>query len=195
MNAKAIALFVSCTMVAACDHARYLDSPAAPSSAAAGARSTTASTASLDSALDVHVQMQDACDPETFSAVTTCVRPGGGVTFAQFVDTLRRLGFIAPWQFSPSTRTVRVGQAVIATNDGGEVHTFTRVAEFGGGIVPFLNDLSHTPNVAPECDLSALDADDFVAPGGTYRAAVDRTGSIRFQCCIHPWMRMEVSSR
>ena len=60
-------------------------------------------------------------------------------------------------------------------NRGGEKHTFTEVAEFGGGIVPLLNDLAHVPDVAPECRPDVLEADDFVAPGGTYRETVDQT--------------------
>jgi hypothetical protein len=40
-----------------------------------------------------------------------------------------------------------------------------------------------------------LEADDFVAPGGTYRETVDHAGHLKFQCCIHPWMRLEASSR
>ena len=79
----------------------------------------------------------------------------------------------------------------MAINRGGEVHTFTEVEEFGGGIVPPLNDLSHNPVVAPEC--ASLDPDDFVAPGATYREeALEHAGTARFQCCIHPWMRLEV---
>jgi hypothetical protein len=90
---------------------------------------------------------------------------------------------------------VRVGQDFVATNKGGEVHTFTEVAEFGGGLVPLLNQLSHVPEVAPECTLAALDPDDFVPPGGTYRERVSHSGNLKFQCCIHPWMRLEASSR
>jgi plastocyanin len=200
MKARAVALLVSCTMIAACDRARYGASPASPAAPSAqpiGSANavTSIAAAAVDGLPELRVQMQDACDPVTFGPVASCVRPGGGVTFDKFIATLRRLGFVAPWQFSPSAPTARVGQAVVATNAGGEVHTFTRVAEFGGGIVPFLNELSRTPTIAPECDPSVLDADDFVAPGGTYRAAVDRPGAIRFQCCIHPWMRAEMSTR
>jgi hypothetical protein len=73
---------------------------------------------------------------------------------------------------------------------GGEIHTFTRVAAFGGGIVPFLNGLSGTPVVAPEC--TALEPDDFVAPAATYEEEVQAGSTQRFQCCIHPWMRTTV---
>jgi len=83
-----------------------------------------------------------------------------------------------------------LGQTLVAINRGGEVHTFTHVEAFGGGIVPLLNDLAHVPNVAPEC--LQLEPDDFVAPGTTYEETVEDTGTQRFQCCIHPWMRLEV---
>jgi hypothetical protein len=58
-----------------------------------------------------------------------------------------------------------------------------------------LNELSHTPDVAPECRPEALEPDDFVPAGGIYRERISRTGNLKFQCCIHPWMRLEVSSR
>jgi plastocyanin len=143
----------------------------------------------------VLVNMLDACDPETFNAkLISCAR-GGGVTFDQFIAHLTRFGLIGPWRFAPAVANVRVGQSIVAANIGGEVHTFTRVADFGGGIVPLLNDLAHVPRVAPECTLEALEPEDFVAPGGTYRQTVDRAGALKFQCCIHPWMRLDASSR
>jgi len=144
---------------------------------------------------DVLVNMQDACDPDTFNTALgpgTCVR-AGGVKFDQFIAELTRLGFIEPWHFAPRTANVRVGQAFVATNKGGEAHTFTEVADFGGGIVPVLNQLAHVPDVAPEC--AALESDDFVPPGGTYREEVGHSGHLKFQCCIHPWMKLEASSR
>jgi len=70
------------------------------------------------------------------------------------------------------------------------VHTFTHVKAFGGGIVPLLNDLAGVPTPAPEC--LQLEDDDFVAPGTTYEEDIVDTGTQRFQCCIHPWMRLEV---
>jgi plastocyanin len=144
---------------------------------------------------DVLVTMQDACDPDTFNAKSVpCVR-AGGVTFDDFIAQLTRFGFIGPWHFAPRTANVRVGQTFVATNIGGETHTFTQVAEFGGGIVPLLNQLAGVPTVAPECDPNILEPDDFVPPGGRYRQTVEHTGTLKFQCCIHPWMRLEGSSR
>ena len=80
----------------------------------------------------------------------------------------------------------------MAVNRGGEVHTFTEVAQFGGGIVANLNQLAHTPDVAPEC--AHLEQDDFVAPGASYREEVGHGGALKFQCCIHPWMRLEAQA-
>ena len=192
------ALLVACDRYSAGSADKPL-SPVAPSvSMATINRLSTAADATTHGRDDVVVNMHDACDPDTFNAPprgpNTCVR-AGGVTFDQFIAELARRGFIGPWHFAPSAANVRVGQTFVATNRGGEVHTFTEVAEFGGGIVPVLNDLAHVPNVAPECNPNVLEADDFVAPGGTYRETVDHTGSQKFQCCIHPWMRLEASSR
>ena len=73
------------------------------------------------------------------------------------------------------------------------MHTFTRVAKFGGGIIPFLNDLAGTPNVVPEC----LDAgpSEFMLPGGIDSETLDQAGDIKYECCIHPWMRTTVHVR
>jgi hypothetical protein len=79
-------------------------------------------------------------------------------------------------------------------NHGGEVHTFTEVEEFGGGIVPALNNLAHTPVEAPEC--KALESDDFIAPGATYESDTEQEpGEEKYQCCIHPWMRLTAHIR
>lgn len=137
------------------------------------------------------VNMLDACDPATFNEAVgpgACTR-AGGLRFDLFIEQLTKHGFAGAWRFSPNSSTVREGAALVAVNRGGEVHTFTEVENFGGGIVADLNVLAHTPDVAPEC--TTLDGDDFVPPGGTYREAVHHTGTAKFQCCIHPWMRLE----
>jgi plastocyanin len=168
-----------------------------PSAAAASVPNTPAGapTALAGGRQDVLVNMLDACDPDSFNAAIgpgTCVR-SGGMKFDQFIEQLTRLAFAAPWRFAPQNTNVRVGQTFVAENKGGEAHTFTEVEEFGGGIVPILNQLAHTPTIAPAC--AALEDDDFVPPGGTYREQVDHSGTLKFQCCIHPWMRMEATVR
>jgi plastocyanin len=141
------------------------------------------------------VQMMDACEPESFNAAVgpgTCIR-AGGLTFAKFIALLGRHQKVGAWHFAPPTLNARVGQELLAVNQGGEVHTFTEVEEFGGGIVPDLNNLSGEPVPAPEC--LALEPDDFVPPGGTYTDEVEEEGTERYQCCIHPWMRAVVTAR
>lgn len=142
---------------------------------------------------EVMVTATDACDPDTFNAAlkdpNACKGPGGGVTFDHFIDTLMRMGSIGSWHFAPPRVEVRVGQTFLVANRGGETHTFTEVEEFGGGIVPMLNDLAHVPKEAPEC--KTLEADDFIASGATYKEDIDEAGVEKYQCCIHPWMRLE----
>jgi hypothetical protein len=139
------------------------------------------------------ILMMDACDPTTFNAAIepgTCVQRHGGVKFDQFIAELTRNQKAGAWHFAPPNTTAREGQTLVATNHGGEVHTFTRVQEFGGGIVPLLNQLSGNPDIAPEC--TRLDADDFVPPDGTYEEEVGSEETQLFECCIHPWMRTVV---
>ena len=145
---------------------------------------------------DAHVSMQDECDPASFNSALgagTCVRQGT-VTFAQFNSELNSTHSVAAWQFLPATLTIHVGQSIIAMNNGGETHTFTEVDQFGGGIVTQLNQASGNPNEAPEC--AALTASDMVAAGTSFTttpAEADEIGTEHYQCCIHPWMRADVT--
>jgi plastocyanin len=135
------------------------------------------------------ITLFDACDPATFNAVLgpgTCTR-SGGVSFDNFVAELTRHHSAGAWHFAPSQVTMRVGEVLVANNRGGEAHTFTEVEEFGGGKVPFLNNLVALPTVAPECAQS-----EDIAPGASSRETEDDAGVEKYQCCIHPWMRAEV---
>lgn len=139
------------------------------------------------------VRMLDQCDPTTFDAAlhdpNGCVG-SGHVTFDHFIAELQRKQRVDEWRFDPMRIELEHGATLTALNVGGEVHTFTRVAKFGGGIVPLLNTLSGNTDVAPEC--TTLAADDFVAPGGMYTAELSDSEHQLFQCCIHPWMRAEL---
>ncbi len=183
-------------IIAACEH-----SPAAPSPDSVASIASTSSARpdagmtspqmSPEARTNIMVNMHDACEPDSFNAAAgpgTCIR-NGGVTFDLFIAELTKHQSVGAWHFAPGvTPNARVGETFLASNTGGEVHTFTEVADFGGGIIPPLNQLSGNPNVAPECN--ALDPDDFVAPGQTYQETVDHTGTVKYQCCIHPWMRL-----
>jgi plastocyanin len=142
-----------------------------------------------------NVQMMDACDPETFNAAFgdgTCVR-NGGVQLDNFFHQLEVTGQAGAWHFAPGQARLRDGQAVQATNHGGEVHTFTEVEEFGGGFIPELNELAGTPDPAPEC--LALGPADFVPPGASTPPDAEEKGTHHYMCCIHPWMRTDVVVR
>jgi plastocyanin len=147
----------------------------------------------------------DECDPTTFNAALS--ESGGGfchnVSLAAFgySTTLSDLlmgaenGTPDPgWDYEPDQLTIKQGTVVSVVDQGGEPHTFTEVKAFGNGFLPPLNPGSST-NVIPECS------------GGFKNIAVARTrvvqgsrldviglskGKHLFQCCIHPWMRMEV---
>jgi len=143
----------------------------------------------------------DECDPATFNAPT-----GAGPDFCKNValgasTTLSNLfaeaaaGTPDPnWDFEPDTLAIKQGTILSVVNQGGEPHTFTEVKEFGNGFLPPLNPGGAT-TVIPEC------------AGGFSKVAVARTrilqgsqlqitglskGKHLFQCCIHPWMRIEV---
>jgi hypothetical protein len=139
------------------------------------------------------LRMYDSCDPATFNAVfndpTICIKQGH-VPFDRFIAELTQTQQAAQWRFGPKNVELNAGENVFALNVGGEVHTFTRVAQFGGGILPLLNDLSGNTTEAPEC--TTLEADDFVAPGALYTAELNTDDVQHFQCCIHPWMRADV---
>ncbi len=148
-------------------------------------------TASVASAARMvrQVSMMDACDPSfnVFIGPGTCVR-NGGVPFNVFIAQLTAHQSAGAWHNAPSQTDAWLGDSLVAVNKGGEVHTFTRVAAFGGGIVPLLNELSGTPNVVPECAAEST----FVPPDGTDTETLDQSGELKFQCCIHPWMRTTV---
>jgi len=102
-------------------------------------------------------------------------------------------GSAGAWHFAASNVNVFVGQTLDVINRGGETHTFTEVKQFGGGIVPLLNQLSGNPVPAPEC--LELTGAAFIASGATHHESIDDEGTEMYQCCIHPWMRAVVTAK
>lgn len=185
---------------------RLLRNAAAPLTAALAllAACTERTTAPLTATLDVApqygalaadvthtVRLMDACDPRTF---TPCARDaGGGVSSDNFFKQLEATGQVGAWHFAPAQANALVGQTLLAINVGGRQHTFTEVEEFGGGIVPILNQLSGNTTRAAEC--TALSPGDFLDPGESTSEVLDEEGTELYQCCIHPWMRMTLQVR
>ena len=198
MFIRVLAAVAVCGCLAACDKPGSPSSesslPVAPSSVSDPQQVAPASGAmtSAIGSTNVLISMLDNCDPTTFNAN---IRPGacvrnGGLKFDDFIAILTRLHSVDSWHFSRPVTNARVGQNLLITNRGGEVHTFTEVEEFGGGIVANLNELAGVPNVAPEC--LGLAPGDFVAPGQTLTETEDEEGDEKYQCCIHPWMHLDL---
>jgi hypothetical protein len=150
----------------------------------------------------VNIHILDYCDPVSFNAVLgdgACVRDTtpGLIIFNGFIAEATAEKSVGAWRFSPSPARVTENDKLMISNLGGELHTFTKVKNFGGGFVAALNQLTGLKRVAPECG-TVVDGNIipqppgpdnlFIPAGGTAQhAASDET--VRFQCCIHPWMR------
>jgi hypothetical protein len=153
---------------------------------------------------EVHrVNIRDDCDPASFNAAVgpgTCIRDGK-TTFGDFIADLMDDHFVAAWRFDERRFQIEGGRSLELKNRGGETHTFTRVANFGGGFVPVpaLNLISPTP--APECLAAATgpSATNFFVParseidGPTAGSEALPVGVSKWQCCIHPWMRSTIT--
>jgi hypothetical protein len=67
------------------------------------------------------------------------------------------------------------------------------VAQFGGGFIDDLNQLSGNPIPAPEClDFANIG---FVPSGGSETQVLPASGANHYMCCIHPWMRTTIVAR
>jgi plastocyanin len=141
------------------------------------------------------ITILDNCDPKDPGWAPTggCLIKKGDVSFAEFgaflFSPLGPGGILIghpSWRNSPSYLSVDSDDKIRVVNKGGRVHTFTEVAQFGGGRVPPLNG-----GLGP--------AGACVTAGVVDLATGDRQvyknlapGVHRFQCCIHPWMRAVV---
>jgi plastocyanin len=142
------------------------------------------------------IAVLDSCDPSDPGWAPTggCFFKNGQVSFAEFNALLFSplgggpaggilIGHPA-WRNQPSFITIREGKSIHVENKGGRTHSFTKVASFGGGIVPPLNG---GLAAAPECAaMVPLPAGNKIAVSGL------ADGTHHFQCCIHPWMRATV---
>jgi plastocyanin len=158
------------------------------------------------------ISIRDLCDPLTFNATApaglgpgSCIRDdnpvvNGSQTLAGFRFELGQEKSAGAWRFNPARAEVDEGTTLTLINRGGETHTFTRVAKFGGGFVAPLNAVSGNPVIAPECAQRLPNgqlipqppsaSNIFLSHGQTVTGATIGAGeTANFQCCIHPWMR------
>ena len=166
--------------------------------------------------------MRDACDPDSFNAALGpghCVNGHHGRTlFSDFIGELQSDKDAGAWRFNPMLNAtagtfklvkldLTAGDQTILENKGGETHTFTRVDQFGGGFKAKLNGLTGNPVPAPECAQVLPDGslaqqpesptNQFVEAGNTEAGPTAGSSALplgvsRWECCIHPWMRMVV---
>jgi hypothetical protein len=146
---------------------------------------------------DKRFRLLDDCEPISFNAVLgdgACIG-NGHTTFAEFIEELEETQDAHKWRNQPSQAHLNVGRPTEIENRGGEVHTFTKVAQFGGGFVAELNGISGNPVPAPECLNFAGIV--FIPAGATEEGPTAGSSELpigvsRFQCCIHPWMRTTI---
>lgn len=149
-----------------------------------------AAVAMADDEKKAKVNVRDDCDPNdpAWDPTGGCTLRGGDVTFDEFglllFSPLSGPSIIGhpAWWMDPNYLKIESDETVKVKNVGGRGHTFTEVAEFGGGFVPGLNG---TLIMAPECAEAAP-----LAPGDRVELEGLAEGNHRFQCCIHPWMRI-----
>jgi len=144
----------------------------------------------------------DECDPTTFNVAlgpdackNVALAALGYATTLSDLVTGAGSGHPSPnWDFEPDSITVPWGTVIKVTDEGGEPHTFTEVQQFGGGFIPPLNGPGETS--VPECaaGYSSVDvARTRIIQGSTIEIPNLPKGVHRFQCCLHPWMRVTVN--
>jgi len=145
----------------------------------------------------VQIVALDECDPTTFNAALGfdfCKNVTLGA-FTRLNDLFAKAAAGTPdpgWDFEPDVLHIKQGTPLSVVDEGGEPHTFTEVAQFGGGFIPGLNAGQDT---VPECAggfSNVAVAKTRILQGSEVKVAALSNGTHRFQCCIHPWMRVTV---
>lgn len=148
------------------------------------------------------VKVRDSCTPSFnifFGDPTICQQTDGKVDIFAFLDYLSKHLNHPLWKFDPQSFDLPVGKHVELQNLGGEFHTWTEVANFGGGIIPELNFGQPT---VPECGTPGVLAPETInnvylnyqdfENGATAGTPALPAGTHKFMCCIHPWMQTVV---
>src|SRR5262249_16223192 len=149
------------------------------------------------------IDIRDYCDPSSFNTAVgpgTCARDttNGEITFAELTADKS----VGAWRFAPQQISVPEGTTLHVNNLGGETHTLTAVKRFGEAFLAFSNRLSGNPIPAPECGQVVdgtlvpeppSDENIFIPAGGTATGHLEHGVTARYQCCIHPWMRLTIT--
>lgn len=141
------------------------------------------------------IAIRDDCaasDP-AWVALGGCTLTTGAVTVSQFNlllftphESSNTVVGHPAWRMDPTYVRIDPEDTLRITNTGGRHHTFTEVTNFGGGFVSVLNG---NLLAADECKAAAGMQ---LAPGDSVSVTSLGVGDHRFQCCIHPWMRILV---
>jgi plastocyanin len=140
----------------------------------------------------------DECDPSTFNALLGpdfCRNVALGAS-TSLSDLFAKAAGGEPdpgWDFEPDVLKIAQGTDLSVVDQGGEPHTFTEVAHFGGGFIPGLN--APGEEVVSECSggfANVAVAKTRILQASTFRVSDLSKGTHYFQCCIHPWMRVKV---
>jgi hypothetical protein len=132
----------------------------------------------------------DECDPATFNAPNAVgpdfcrnIALGAATTFSDLFAQAQSGKPNPNWDFEPDKLTIEEG-------------TDLNVVDQGGGFIPGLN--APGEEVVPECAAgfsSVAVAKTRILQGSQSYITGLSKGKHYFQCCIHPWMRMEVDVR
>lgn len=173
------------------------------------------------------IELRDDCSNAPDSGFPTCTIPGS-TDLEEFREEIRDHEFDGHWKYNPggvsvqgSTVDVDEGGKVVLINKGGQLHTFTRVAAFGGGFLPTINVGSPVSapctdwcaNAVPVTECSrGFQADGitpiprgpgpnsfflnpFPSPSVVLQTGPGTNlpaGTYKYQCCLHPWMRLNL---
>jgi plastocyanin len=140
----------------------------------------------------------DECDPASFNAALGSdfcrnVTLGAFTTLSNLFANAAAGTPDPNWDFEPDALSIGEGTNLNVVNQGGEPHTFTEVAHFGGGFIPGLN--APGEDSVPECSggfASIAVARTRILQGSSVQVTDLSKGEHYFQCCIHPWMRVKV---
>lgn len=143
------------------------------------------------------IHLEDDCDFKTFGTAACNPNFNGFTTLASFNADLAAQGRVGFWAYVGGGANLAAGQTLTIDNKGGQLHTFTIVANFGGGRDAGINATGHFTTVAPEC-VAGANATNVDIPSltgvnvSTGASGAIKPGTYKVQCCIHPWEHSSV---